>query len=116
MMLSEPAEDVTPLMSPNLSQSPATKRLRVRILLLTCAVAGLFMFSISVTGPPRTQIIEDIICNRYYGHQKQHPTNSERDCKQVEIQSEMAMIQGWADALGQLPGTINSRYRDGLKI
>jgi len=113
------AESWTPLMDalpshrdraspePDGGKKPTRRRYR-RILFLVCALGSLLDFSTFMNMAPRTEILEQILCRGYYEKRgfgrALAPSASSFDCKAEAIQTELAMIQGWADAFGQLPG------------
>lgn len=83
--------------------SPKAPKNKQWILFLVCVVIVTIEFGSYLSIAPQTQILESIICRRFY------PGNSNIDnvlCKRVEVQSELALINGWKDTLDALPGIL----------
>ncbi|KAF7594641.1 hypothetical protein BBP40_008731 [Aspergillus hancockii] len=72
------------------------------ILSLVCTVIAAVDFGIYLSVAPQTQILEDIICRDL------HPdaVASSHTCKNIDVQSELALINGWKETFDQLPGIL----------
>ena len=84
-----------------------TPRSSLWIVLSLAAVMLILDISSYIAMAPETAILEDIACSKYYNRLEQmNPPASfqTRDCKIKPIQSEVALINGWKDALETIPG------------
>src|SRR4051794_32743860 len=105
-------DEITPLLETDPNDAPETRARTSQsasnsplwTILSLSAVMLILDISSYVAIAPETAIFEDIACNKYYtafGHAGD--SNSER-CKIEPIQSEVALISGWKDALETIPG------------
>ncbi|KAL2817332.1 major facilitator superfamily domain-containing protein [Aspergillus granulosus] len=91
------ADENTPLLSPR-----RTSRQAHWILFILCTVIVTIDFAGYLSIAPQTQILEDIICRDL------HPdaAASASICKDVDVQSELALLTGWKETFDQLPGIV----------
>ncbi|KAL2829593.1 major facilitator superfamily domain-containing protein, partial [Aspergillus pseudoustus] len=93
------ADENTPLLA---TPRRRTGRQAHWILFVLCTVIVTIDFAGYLSIAPQTQILEDIICRDL------HPDAvvSSTTCKDVDVQTELALLTGWKDTLDQLPGII----------
>ncbi|KAL3467370.1 major facilitator superfamily domain-containing protein [Aspergillus heterothallicus] len=93
------ADESTPLLA---STRTITSRQAHWILFVLCTVIVTIDFASYLSIAPQTQILEDIICRDL------HPDaiTFSSTCKDVDVQSELALLTGWKETFDQLPGII----------
>ncbi|KAL4935447.1 major facilitator superfamily domain-containing protein [Aspergillus oleicola] len=107
--MAQETTETTPLLppQPQPAQASTTHPLRHnahKILLLVFMVAITIDFGDCLSTTPRTQILENIICHNF--HPDTATTSNPSQCKDADVQSELALINGWKDTFDQLPGII----------
>jgi len=70
---------------------------------LSLALIFLLQAGVSASVAPTTSILEDLICQRYYGDG--HYASGEVSCKAEPVQTELAMLKGMTSLFMLLPGT-----------
>ncbi|KAF7183284.1 hypothetical protein CNMCM7691_003197 [Aspergillus felis] len=93
----------TPLIPPDYEDQMATRQNRIQIILRVYAVSFLFLLAMALIAAPQADIVENIIC-RHLQDPDLDLTKQPLDCKREAVQSELALVQGWADSLIQIPG------------
>jgi hypothetical protein len=74
-----------------------------RCVIQLCVLMLLFDFAQFSVYAPLTAVFEEIICNHYYSSTLSHLPLSDRDCKIVPVQHELALVKGYKDAFSQIP-------------
>jgi hypothetical protein len=100
-------EEMMPLMEEEqATMKAAAYWLSTRFLLQLCFLVFLIDFSGYLTVAPLTELFENIICRYYYADSRfpQPLGGLGLDCKADVVQSELAFIRGWREAVGQVPG------------
>ncbi|KAA8651283.1 hypothetical protein EYZ11_009188 [Aspergillus tanneri] len=85
----------------NIPLLPPRTRHQTRILILVCTVIVAIEIGDYLSTAPQTQILEEIICRNL------HPDASSASiCKDTDVQSELALLNGWKDTFSQVPAII----------
>jgi hypothetical protein len=71
-----------------------------RLLFLACVWIVFLDCSSSISLAPMTELLEENICL----YSDLGPSANALDCKGLAVQTELALIRGWQDTFGQLPG------------
>ncbi|KAF9887474.1 hypothetical protein FE257_010191 [Aspergillus nanangensis] len=102
-MALEPDSD--PETQPLLGHNAANKAVKNKgwVLLLVSIVIVTIELGDYLSIAPRTQILESIICRRFYPSQVSSFPLDDSRCKSFEVQAELAFINGWKDTLDALP-------------
>ncbi|KAG9230731.1 major facilitator superfamily domain-containing protein [Amylocarpus encephaloides] len=74
-----------------------------RYVLQLCVLMLIFNFTQYAAYAPLTAVFEDIICTHYYSSNFHHLPLSQRDCKVIPVQYELALVKGYKDAFSQIP-------------
>jgi MFS family permease len=82
-----------------------------RTVLVICILIFFIESSVILQAAPQTQILEDAICDQYYGEKQEPPHKAATipgpgRCKTTPVQTELSLIKGWQYSLDQLPGFI----------
>jgi hypothetical protein len=118
-----PSDDTTPLLSSDagetgddtISNSKSKFKTHFGVVLSLCAVMLILDISNYIAVAPETAILEDIVCHNYYRdsyHSKFGDVSQNERCKVEPVQSELALINGWKDALDTIPGKWSFFPRD----
>lgn len=91
------AHETTPLLHPGKHKDSANW-----ILFLVCIVIITIDFGDALSVAPQTQILEDIVCRALH----RDTVISASTCKGIDVQSELALINGWKETFDQIPGII----------
>ncbi|OJJ03079.1 hypothetical protein ASPVEDRAFT_42597, partial [Aspergillus versicolor CBS 583.65] len=91
------AHETTPLLHPGKHNHQAHW-----ILILLCIVIVTIDFGSALSAAPQTQILEDIVCRALH----RDAVISASTCKGADVQSELALINGWKETFDQIPGII----------
>lgn len=91
------AHETTPLLHPGKHKHSAHW-----ILFLVCIVIVTIDLGGALSVAPQTQILEDIVCRALH----RDAVSSASTCKGVDVQSELALINGWKETFDQIPGII----------
>ncbi|KAL4795074.1 major facilitator superfamily domain-containing protein [Aspergillus venezuelensis] len=77
-----------------------------KIALLVFIVAITIDFGDYLSTTPRTQILENIICHNLHPDTATASNPNPPICKDADVQSELALINGWKETFDLLPGII----------
>ncbi|KAL4815394.1 major facilitator superfamily domain-containing protein [Aspergillus spinulosporus] len=105
------ASETTPLLPPSPSPSPSSptdKEKNNRFVFYVCLII-LFIINggISVSVPPTTSILQDLLCERHYAQRGLTLAGTdELDCKIEPVQSSLSMLRGVVGLLMLLPGLL----------
>ncbi|KAL4971127.1 MFS transporter [Aspergillus stella-maris] len=107
--------ETTPLLPPQPEHQPETPQLPQpqpehpnanKIALLVFIVAITIDFGDYLSTAPRTQILENIICHNLHPDTATASDPNPPICKDADVQSELALINGWKETFDLLPGII----------
>lgn len=82
----------------------------VRVIALVATIVLISDLAGYAATAPQLQIFEDIICRQYYYslQGESNHTGQGVNCKIEPVQSELALINGWADTFQTIPGILRS--------
>nr|CDP23935.1 Putative protein of unknown function [Podospora anserina S mat+] len=95
-------------------------RIRPRVLILVFVTLFLIELGVGITVAPNSAIMESIICRQHYPRLPLSPDHPIRQfaggvaliddpiCKSPDVQSELAMLRGWAQTFECIPGLIGA--------
>ncbi|KAL7928718.1 major facilitator superfamily domain-containing protein [Trichoderma chlorosporum] len=93
-------EDASDALQPDAKHPSGYSRVFVQL----CIITLLFDFIQYSSYAPLTAVFEEVICDHYYSGFDDSLV--QRDCKIVPVQSELAIVKGYKDALNQVPSIV----------
>ncbi|OJJ45770.1 hypothetical protein ASPZODRAFT_523758 [Penicilliopsis zonata CBS 506.65] len=98
-------DESTPLLAIG-QRSPRESRKRWLVLFISSLLILGADLGVTISSTPQLEIFEEILCHNYYGsHDGPAGTMiDERLCKSAEVQTELALINGWKDTWDLVPG------------